>query len=111
MNNGKVTINGKSYSGSNVQIRDGVVIVDGKNQEGILQGPITVFVEGDAHNIETQSGDITARDVGSIQTTSGDVSCGNVNGNIQTTSGDVSCGDVGGSIKTMSGDINRGRGL
>lgn len=102
-----IVINNNSYSGNNIVIKNGRVIVDGKDvtPEG---KEINIVVEG---NIEKLSVDACDKlsvngNVGSIETKSGDVDVtGNVNGNIQTMSGDVDCGDITGSIKTMSGDI------
>lgn len=105
---GSVTINGKTYSGSNIQINGGKVVVDGVVQEGApLVGPINVTVNGDVESLRTVSGDITVNgSTGSIQSTSGDVQVGgDVSGNVQTVSGDVSCKKIEGDAHTVSGDI------
>lgn len=104
---GTVTINGQSFSGSNISIVNGKVVVDGKTQDMELKGigPITVQVDGDVNQVKTGSGSVYAKNVHTIQTGSGDVECGSVGGNITTGSGDVACQDVAGSIKTGSGDV------
>jgi len=101
----KTVINGQSYSGNNIQIKDGVVIIDGVRQSGKLTGPITVNVDGDVESIETGSGDVTAKNVGHIETGSGDIDCNDVSGGVATMSGDIDCNNVGGGVSTMSGDI------
>ena len=102
---GHVVINGKRYQGRNVTIINNVVTIDGVTHGGELTGDINVVVNGDVDSIENESGSITAQNVGSITTQSGDVRCGDVFGSIQTMSGDVTCKSVKGSVKTMSGDI------
>lgn len=101
-----VVIDGKSFSGSNISIQNGRVIVDGVVQDGSLTGDINVVVHGNINTLENNCGNVTAHDVGEISTGSGDVSCQNVSGSIRTGSGDVTCGNVGGSIKTGSGDVS-----
>jgi hypothetical protein len=100
------TINGKTYKGKNITITNNQVIVDGKVQDGSdITGDIKVEVHGDVGSISTTSGDVTARNVGEINTSSGDVECGDVSGSIMTSSGDVECGAIGGNVRTSSGDI------
>ena len=47
MKNGRVEIDGRSFSGSNLSITNGKVTVDGVVQDGGLTGPINVTVHGD----------------------------------------------------------------
>lgn len=101
----KVTIDGRTFEGSNVSIVNGKVTVDGVVQDGSLVGEINVTVEGDVEVLKNASGEVHARNVGSVQTGSGDVTCGDVEGSVSTMSGDVTCGEVGGGVTTMSGDI------
>jgi hypothetical protein len=107
-----VTINGQTYSGNNVSIVNGNVVIDGVKQEQLLIGPVTVTVHGSVDKVETGSGDVTVLDVvGSVETMSGDVSCtGDIGGYVTTMSGDVTAGGhIGGDVETMSGDIIQGR--
>ncbi|QVG64356.1 hypothetical protein Bestia_00123 [Acinetobacter phage Bestia] len=108
MSGGSVNVNGKTYTGKNIQINGDQVIIDGVVQEGApLVGPINVTVNGDVESLRTVSGDITVNgSTGSIQSTSGDVEVkGDVVGNVQTVSGDVLCKKVEGDARTVSGDI------
>lgn len=89
--NSTVTINGVTYTGSNVSIVNGKVVVDGNNQEQALIGPISVVVNGDVAEVETMSGDVTIH--------------GNVSGDVTTMSGNVVAKAIAGSVETMSGNI------
>jgi DUF4097 and DUF4098 domain-containing protein YvlB len=108
---GSVTINGKTYHGTNVTVVNGVVTIDGKVQGGAIHGPISISVQGNVGSIETSAGDINVKGdcSGDIETSAGDIDVeGNCSGDIKTISGDVSVtGSVGGKINTVSGDINR----
>lgn len=106
MNNGSVTIDGKSFKGNSVVVTNGKVIVDGVTQDGELTGDINVTVHGDVQVLENQSGNVTANNVGEVNTGSGDVTCKDVQGSVRTGSGDVVCGNVGGSVRTGSGDVS-----
>ncbi len=122
--NGNVTIDGKTFSGRNIQINNSKVIIDGVVQDGELVGDVNITVEGDVESIENSCGNVIARNVGDIKTASGrvkcevvgrsvvtvsgDVNCGNVEGSVKTASGDVECKDIKGSVNTVSGDICRG---
>jgi len=107
--NAVVRINGKTYSGSSVEIVGGRVRVDGVDQDGVLSGPtVNVTVNGSPASVQTDSGDITVNGTaGTVSATSGDVKCGNVQGGVSTTSGDVLCRSIGGSVSTVSGDVSR----
>ena len=41
---GKITVDGKTFTGNNVSIVNGQVIVDGKTQDGSLTGPLPFMV-------------------------------------------------------------------
>jgi acetyl/propionyl-CoA carboxylase alpha subunit len=102
-----IVINGKSYTGNSVSIKNNKITIDGsvieteeKNIKIEIQGDIeelkvdecdSVKVTGSVKNLTTMSGDVTVK--------------GDVSGNVKTMSGDVECGKVGGNISTMSGDI------
>ncbi len=106
MKNGKITIDGKSFVGSNIQINGNKVIVDGVAQDGELVGDINITVNGDVESIENTSGTVSASNIGSVKTVSGDVYCADVSGDVRTVSGDVRSGKIAGKVNTVSGDIN-----
>ena len=104
-----VTINGQSFSGSNISMINGKLMIDGKPQDTKeLEHVINIEIHGDVKDIQNENGSITARDVGSVNTSNGKVICGNVTGNVTTSNGKVNCGDVGGSVHTSNGSIHHG---
>ncbi len=117
-----VNINGKSYSGRSVIIKNGKVIIDGvdvtpdaKHIDIIVDGDIDkldidmcnkLMVKGNVNTLASTSADVECGDVtGSVKTVSGDIQCGNIGGDVTTTSGDVKAENITGSVKTLSGDI------
>lgn len=106
MKNGSVTIDGKSFTGTNIQIDGDKVVVDGVTAEGSLVGNINVVVNGDVDTLENTSGAVHVRDAGSVRTVSGNVICEDVTGNVKTVSGDVKATLIKGGVKTISGSIN-----
>lgn len=104
--NGTITVNGKSYRGSNVHVVGNKVIIDGKEQDGEFQKDINIEIHGDAGSIENECGKvIVSGKAASVKSQSGDIECGDVSGSVKTMSGDIECGNIGGSVNTMSGDI------
>ena len=119
-----ININGKTYTGKNIQIDGkGNVIIDGKNVESndkVINIEITgdiqsldvascqsINVSGMVNTLNTVSGDVTCGDVNlSVKTTSGDVKAKNIGGSVTTISGDVEADKINGSVNTVSGDIN-----
>jgi hypothetical protein len=120
-----IVVNGRTYhtDGGSVSNINGVVTVDGirvdlgdeKEINIVVNGDISKLkvdycknlkVDGNVNELQTSSGDVECGNVtGSIQTSSGDVECRNVGGNIRTSSGDVKCGNISGDVNSMSGDI------
>lgn len=101
-----VTINGVSYSGTNIAMANGKVMVDGKIIDDD-EKQVYITVQGNIESLNVSSCkkiDITG-DVSSVATVSGDVNCRNVGGSIKTTSGDVNCTTVAGDVNTTSGDV------
>lgn len=107
--NSSISINGQTFTGNNISIINGEVIVDGKAEQHNkgLTGDIHVVVNGDVENLQNGSGSITAQNVGTISSGSGKIKCGDVAGSVKTGSGNVFCGNVNGSVRTGSGDINQ----
>ncbi len=106
----KITINDVIIDGinNNVIISDNKVIINGLDVTPDSK-IINISIEGDINTLSVDSCrkiDVIGN-IGSIKTTSGDVSIeGYINGSIQTMSGDVKCGgSVNGGVTTMSGDI------
>lgn len=102
-----IIINGISYSGNNITIQNGKVIVDGKNLTP-EDKEINILIEGNIDSVKVDYCNelLIKGDAGNISTVSGDVSVlGKVTGSIMTTSGDVDCTTISGNVSTVSGDI------
>jgi hypothetical protein len=108
-----IRINGKTFHGNSVVVNNGRIIVDGKpvDDNDIVQSKnISIVVEGDINEIKADVVDtITVHgSAKTIKTTNGDVEIGgDVSGDIDTTNGNIKCGNVGGSVKTLNGNIRR----
>ncbi len=104
-----IVINGVTISGGrNITVRNGKVIVDGKDVTPDAK-EINISVTGKVDRLEADacSKISVTGDVGSVETMSGNVDVGgNITGSVETMSGDVDCGgSIGGSVSTMSGDV------
>lgn len=113
-----ICINGKKIEApnGNISVINNKVYCNGKLisdiEKDFVEKEIKITIEGDAGNIQTDSGDVTVKgSCGTVETASGDVSVsGGVDGDVSTQSGDVKCGAVmHGNVKTMSGDITCGK--
>ena len=118
-----VTINGKTYSGSDVSIVDGKVYIDGQltDPNAPEQRTMKIVVEGMLQSLSVTRGDVECGDVGgsihcdgsvhcrdvreSVEA-SGSVQCHNVTGSVKA-GGSVNCGNVGGNLKA-GGSIRHG---
>lgn len=103
---GEINISGNVFKGKHVHIIDNKVIIDGVTQDIELSTTINITVQGDVGRMENKHGKVTAQNVGSVTTQTGDVNCGNVDGSVRTMSGDIFCKKIGGSATTMSGNIH-----
>lgn len=103
--NGAV-ISGDLVAGSNIQICNGKVTINGKDVTPDSKN-INISIEGDVATLDVDVCNTVniKGNVKNAQTTSGDIDCGDVEGDIKTVSGDVDCGQVSGRIKTVSGDV------
>ena len=102
-----ITINGMNFSGNNITITNGKVIIDGKSQT-FESKEINISISGNIEKLEVDSCEKVSviGNVETLKTISGDVEIsGIVNGSVQTVSGDVKCGKISGDVKTVSGDI------
>jgi hypothetical protein len=101
-----ISINGKSYSGNNIVVNNGKVVIDGKNVTPDTK-EININVDGNIESIEVDSCNkfIVNGNVTKLSSISGDIKCKDVHGGVNTISGDVECGKVGGNVSTISGDI------
>lgn len=108
-NTSTVTINDRTYNGTNISIVDGVITMDGKTITKLDTFKIDVVVQGNCEVVQTTQGNITANGNVNcdITTSQGDITVNNhVTGNISTSMGDVNIkGNVTGNVKTSMGYI------
>ena len=121
----KISINGTTFSGKSINIKNNKILIDGLNvtpdnkiitilvngNVDILQTDVceTIKIAGDVKDLSLSAGNIEVigdchRDV---KTSAGNIKCENVTGNVSTGSGDITCENISGSAKAMCGDINR----
>lgn len=115
MNNGTIIIDGKVYSGNNVNMINGKIVIDGKEVTSpdekpgvkIVYKPITIEIRGNVSSVTNNSGDIIVHgNAGDIKVTSGDVEVDGSAKSVTTVSGDVRVGgQVHGDVRTVSGKI------
>lgn len=107
-----IQVNGQTYTGNSVSIRNGNVIIDGKKVDSGKKRELKITVEGHVDKLEVDHAEHVWVNGGadSVKTMSGDVEIkGDIKGSVKTMSGDVECtGKIGGSVSTMSGDITSG---
>jgi hypothetical protein len=110
-----LNVNGKDFevSGRNIIVRNGKVIVDGKEIVGDLTGDVHVTFTGDLAKLDCASATINGNVQGNVDgatiTVNGNVQgkvdgatihCGDVGGNVNGTS--VKCGNVQGKIDALT---------
>lgn len=106
MNNGSIEVNGTSYSGSNISINNGEVVVDGKIMEQTLTGVVHVTVIGDIETLNNENGNVTANLIKNVNTTNGDIKADVIEGAVSTVNGDVSSLKITGNVSSVNGDIS-----
>jgi hypothetical protein len=101
----KITIDGKSFIGANVTIRNGVISIDGKVQDGTLNGVVEIrIVEGVLEKLETDAS-VTCGAVSGDVAAGGSVNCESVGGDIRAGGSVNARGPAGGSIRA-GGSVN-----
>lgn len=101
-----IQINGRTYTGNNVSIINGRVMVDGVSQDEGLTGVVEVrILEGVLQDLTTDASVTCGQVLGSVKA-SGSVNCGAVGGTV-VAGGSVNCDTVGGSINA-GGSVNHG---
>lgn len=104
-----ILINGKSFTGKNIQIINNNVTIDGKTVT-TDDKVIIIRVMGDLESLQCDNANeiiIEGNVLKDVKTTNGDVNIEDgVGGNVTTTNGDVFCGYISGNVQTKNGDIN-----
>lgn len=96
---GTITINGKTYSGNNVAVIGGNVIIGGKIQEKDMNGIVEINIKGNPVSVESDSSVKVYGNVEGNVTAGGSVKCNDVNGSINS-GGSVKCDNVSGSVNS-----------
>lgn len=95
-------IDGRSFSGRNIIIRNGVVTIDGVRQGGELSGVVEIKItDGVLERLETDAG-VTCGNVGGDVRAGMEVNCGAVTGSVRAGM-NVTCETVGGSVDAGMG--------
>lgn len=94
----KVTINGKTYSGSSVVVINNRVLIDGKEitDKDLPKTILQIEVTGTLQELKTDAS-VNCDDVTGNVEAGGSVNCDSVGGNVNA-GGSVNCDSVGGSV-------------
>lgn len=121
-----ITINGQNFSGKNITIKGGTIIIDNEtinidekeinisisgNVETLDVGSCNhLDISGDVKSVKTASGSVVIKKVVEhVTTSSGGISVtGSVKGSVGTVSGSVKVGGtIHGDVKTVSGNVSK----
>lgn len=115
-------INGQTYTGDNINIAGGSIIIDGNIVQSNLTGIQEIrILDGSVNNVTSTAsvncgevrgsvdagGSVTCGDVHADGDAGGSVKCGNVGGNVDS-GGSTNCGNVTGDVDA-GGSINMKR--
>lgn len=94
---GRIVIDGRTFEGNSISIRNGHVVIDGVAQDGQLSGVVEVrIVEGVLGKLECDAS-VTCGEVRGDISAGGSVRCGNVSGSVSA-GGSVTCANAGANI-------------
>lgn len=101
-----ININGMSYSGSNISIVNGKIIVNGEDLTPDSK-EISINVEGDIDflNVDHCKTISILGNVKIIKSGSGNISCDSIHEGASTGSGDIDVNNITGNVKTGSGNV------
>jgi len=104
---GTININGKVYSGHNIEVRDGAITIDGVRQKddsakGVLEIRV---IDGPIARLDTDLSVNCNKVIGSVNA-GGSVNCDDVGGDVSA-GGSVNCDDIGGNV-SAGGSVRRG---
>lgn len=93
----RITIDGRSFQGKSISIRNGVVTIDGVAQDGTLNGVVEVrVIEGVLGRLDCDAS-VTCGPVSGDVSAGGSVTCDAVGGSVSA-GGSVTCDDVRGGV-------------
>ena len=105
---GTITINGVTYTGNNISMRNGKVTIDGVEQDQKISGVVEVRVSGTLASLDCDSS-VTCNDVHGSVNVGGSITCADVSGSVNA-GGSIKCREVGGNA-SAGGSINTSRRL
>ena len=105
-----IIINGRKFSGSNVTVAGGKIIIDGKEQNAsdYEEKIINIVIDADVNEVSSDCGNITVNGTvnKNVKTVNGSIDIsGDVGGDVKTTNGDVQCLNISGDVDTVNGNI------
>lgn len=106
-----IRINGQTFHGHTVSVINGKMFIDGKavtdEEVGVSGRSIVLNIEGHLDILSVDDCDHIAvsGSVGSIQSTNGSVTCGDVAGAVTTVNGNVLASAIHGKVSTLNGNI------
>lgn len=95
-----VTINGKTYQGSRVVVKEGLVIVDGKVVEEQTLGALTIVVNGTLEQLQSDRSVLVDGDIKGSVSASGTVKAQTIHGDVEAT-GSVKAGQIHGAVQAV----------
>lgn len=99
-----VTINGVTYEGDNIVVRNNKVFINGKDIEAVpnKKGILGIEVTGTLASLETDSS-VNCDDIAGNVRAAGSVNCDDIGGDVSA-GGSVNADDIGGSV-TAGGSV------
>lgn len=94
----KISIDGRTFTGNNISIIDGVVTVDSVQQNGTLTGQVQLKIEGTLDSLTTDASVNMKGQINGNVEAGGSVKCDDIGGNVNA-GGSVKCDNVSGSIQ------------
>lgn len=104
---GSININGKTYTGNNIVVTNGKVIIDGKEAEsGNDSTNIKVIVNGDLNKLDCTDAEINGNVIGGVDATN--LTCEIIGGDVDANT--VNCTTIGGDVDANTVNCNHVEG-
>ena len=105
-----IQINGETFSGGNVSIINGEIIIDGNKVNSSDSKTINIVVQGNCGDIVSDNGNITIeQSAANVESKNGTINIkGSVGNNVENKNGNIKIqGDVQGNCTTKNGNISK----
>lgn len=89
-----IQINGQTFVGNNIVVKNGKVIIDGKEAVDTGSAEVKVEVTGNVDRLECNTCTITGDVTGDVDANT--VNCGNIEGDVDANT--INCGNIGGDV-------------